>query len=145
MDEQKANHLIAAMVRVFGLSPSDYYGWKASGGNLSARATDDQSLIETINWIHADSRATYGAPRAYIELRLGQQTMVGCKWLARLEARLIAAEPPSGAGWLRRNGQSGTWASRSVPARPALGPGRSAGRRGEKLFVDKILLKKTPG
>lgn len=131
MDKQKANHLIAAMARVFELSPSDYYGWKARGGNPSARAAEDQSLIAPGSTrIPGDLRGS----RAYMELRLGQQTMVGSNWPARLEARLVAAEPPSGADGLRSNGQSGAWVSCTVPARPALGPGRSAGRRGEKTW-----------
>lgn len=84
MDAQKANYPIAVMARVFGVSTSGYYDWKAKGGKLSARAAENNKLTETITRIHADSRGTYGSPRVHMELRLGQQTLISRKRVARL-------------------------------------------------------------
>lgn len=84
MDAQKANYPIAVMARVFGVSTSGYYDWKAKGGKPSPRAAENAELTETIIKIHADSRGTYGAPRVRMELRLGQRKMVGRKRVARL-------------------------------------------------------------
>lgn len=84
MDAQKANYPIAAMARILGVSASGFYDWKAKGGRLSARAAENQRLTETITQIHADSRGTYGAPRVHMELRLGQQTLISRKRVARL-------------------------------------------------------------
>jgi putative transposase len=84
MDAEKANYPLAVMARVFGVSTSGYYDFKAKGGQLSARAVEDKELTDTITQIHTDSRGTYGAPRVHMELRLGQQTMVGRKRVARL-------------------------------------------------------------
>ena len=60
MDAQKANYPIAVMARVLGVSTSGYYDYKAKGGKLSPRASENQQLTQTIARIHADSRGTYG-------------------------------------------------------------------------------------
>lgn len=84
MDTEKASYPITAMARLLGVSTSGYYDWKAKGGKPSARAAENEKLTETITQIHAVSRQTYGAPRVHMELRLGQQTLVGRKRVARL-------------------------------------------------------------
>lgn len=84
MGAEKANHPVAVMARVLGVSTSGFYDWKAKGGKPSARAARDQELTKTIRRIHADSRNTYGAPRVHMELRLGRQERIGRKRVARL-------------------------------------------------------------
>ncbi|MBW3590678.1 MAG: IS3 family transposase, partial [Actinobacteria bacterium] len=63
MDAEKAKHPIAVMARVLGVSTSGFYGWKAKGSKLSARAARDEELTETIRQIHVGSRKTYGGTR----------------------------------------------------------------------------------
>lgn len=84
MDAQKASYPIAVMARVLGVSTSGYYDYRAKGGKLSPRAAENNKLTQTITQIHAGSRGTYGAPRVHMELRLGQQTFISRKRVARL-------------------------------------------------------------
>lgn len=84
MGPEEANYPIVVMARVLGVSTSGYYDFKAKGGQRSARAAQNLELTETNTQIHAQSRGTYGAPRIHMELRLGEQTMVGRKRVARL-------------------------------------------------------------
>ena len=55
------------MCRVLGLSPSGYYAWLQRPP--SARATANRALLGEIEQIHKASRASYGRPRMYAELR----------------------------------------------------------------------------
>ncbi|NHI16255.1 IS3 family transposase [Microbacterium excoecariae] len=80
--------------RFLNVSTSGYYDWASRPP--SPRAVADAELTTTIRRIHADSRATYGAPRVLAELRLGVGVHVGRKRVARL-MRL-----------------GGSWASRTV-------------------------------
>ncbi|WP_157985583.1 IS3 family transposase [Microcella alkaliphila] len=68
--------------RFLKVSTSGYYDW--AGRPPSARAIADAELTTTIRRIHADSRATYGAPRVLAELRLGLGVHVSRKRVARL-------------------------------------------------------------
>lgn len=105
MDAEKANHPVAVMARVLGVSTSGFYDWKAKGGKPSARAARDQELTKTIRQIHADSRNTYGAPRVHMELRLGRQERIGRKRVARLMrlAGLVGAHQRRRVGTTRRD------------------------------------------
>ena len=68
MDREKANHSVATMCRVLGVSTSGYYAWRQR--KPSTRAQEDAELMERIRAVHAASRGTYGAPRIHVELRL---------------------------------------------------------------------------
>ena len=68
--------------RFLKVSKSGYYEWARRP--LSLRALADAELTTAIRRIHADSRATYGAPRVLAELRLGLGVHVGRKRVARL-------------------------------------------------------------
>jgi putative transposase len=77
----QADHRVATMCRVLGVSPSGYYAWRKRP--LSARARADVQLSAQIAAIHRESRGTYGAPRVHAELA-GQGVLVGRKRVARL-------------------------------------------------------------
>src|SRR5262249_53198683 len=77
----QADHAIATMCRVLGVSPSGYYAWQHRA--LSARAQHDAELSRTILTIHLESRGTYGAPRVQAELT-ARGIRVGGKGVARL-------------------------------------------------------------
>lgn len=57
--------------RTMRVSTSGYYAWKAEP--VSARDWADAELTNVIYDIHAVSRRSYGAPRVWSELRLGQR------------------------------------------------------------------------
>jgi putative transposase len=78
---KKAEHSIAMMCRVLGVSRSGYHAWATRPP--SPRALEDEQLIEQIGEIHADNRKVYGAPRIHGELA-DQGTRVGKKRVARL-------------------------------------------------------------
>lgn len=69
VEREKANHTVATMCRVLGVSTSGYYAWR--NRELSARAQEDAELSRLIVEIHQASRGTYGAPRIHAELTLG--------------------------------------------------------------------------
>jgi putative transposase len=77
----KAQHSVATLCRVLGVSPSGYYAWR--GRSPSVRRRTDAVLLEHIRAAHAHSHCTYGAPRVHAELR-ATGTRVGRKRVARL-------------------------------------------------------------
>jgi len=62
----RANHKVATMCRVLGVSTSGYYAWRHR--KPSAREIDDAALTRRIKAIHAWSDGTYGVPRIQPEL-----------------------------------------------------------------------------
>ena len=99
---ERANHPVALMCQVLGVSRSGFYEW--STRPPSRRSVDDRSLTRTIARIHHGSRGTYGAPRITAELR-AEGIRVSRKRVARLmrAARLQGKHlrrPPS----VRRKG-----------------------------------------
>jgi putative transposase len=84
MKGHQADHPIATMGRVLGVSPSGYYAWQQRAP--SARAQHDATLTMKIHTIHLESRGTYGAPRVHAELA-AQGVVVGRKRVARLMRR----------------------------------------------------------
>lgn len=67
MKANQANHRIATMCRVLGVSRSGYYAWLDRPP--SARRVRDETLKARIHKIHDDSRGTYGSPRIHAELK----------------------------------------------------------------------------
>ena len=84
MEQEKANHHVATLCRVLGVSPSGYYAWCKR--SRSARAQADERLLSQIQDIHQRSRSTYGAPRVHAELR-ARGIRCGQKRVARLMGR----------------------------------------------------------
>ena len=66
MKANQAEHRVATMCRVLGVSTSGYYAWLGRGA--SARSCRDAELSARIAMIHRGSRGTYGSPRVHAEL-----------------------------------------------------------------------------
>jgi putative transposase len=88
VEQERADHRVARMCRVLGVSPSGYYAWRKRG--LSRRRREDAALLERVRRIWEGSGRTYGAPRVWAELRAGG---VRCS-----RKRLSAADAGGGAG-----------------------------------------------
>ena len=109
MSEHQAVHSIRVMCRVLGVSASGYYAWRER--EPSARAQANQRLLVRIRSIHAQSRATYGAPRVIAELREPAEgesrefVGVGHNRVARLmrAAELVGASRRKGCWTTRRD------------------------------------------
>ena len=81
----RANHPIALMCRVYGVTRAGFYAWRSRGP--SNRAQESESLSGQIRQVHQASRGTYGSPRVYQRLRaLG--VSVGENRVARLMRQL---------------------------------------------------------
>lgn len=108
MRAHQADHAIATMARVLGVSPGGYYAWRSRPA--SRHATRDLELTETIRAIPTRSRATYGRPRVQVDL-VAMDIHVGGKRIARLMR---------GAGLAGVSRRKGTTTTRRDPhARPA--------------------------
>ena len=79
---KKAEHSIAIMCRVLGVSRSGFHAWQ--GRKPSARALEDQRLTARIAEIHRRFRGVYGSPRIHAELVLGDGERLGRKRVERL-------------------------------------------------------------
>jgi putative transposase len=90
---KKADHSIKTMCRVLGVSRSGFHAGERRAP--SARALDDERLLERIREIHVENRKVYGSPRVHAELRLADGVRVGRKRVARLmrQAGLSALQP----------------------------------------------------
>ena len=84
MDANKADFPIRFMASRLGVSTSGFYGWRHRQEHPSRRTRTDRELTETICAIWRQSRGTYGSPRVWAELRLGQNVRVGRKRVERL-------------------------------------------------------------
>jgi putative transposase len=87
MDAQKADFPIRFMARHLGVATSGFYEWRRRQTDPAARAVADEELTVTITEIWPQSRGTYGSPRVWAELRLGQGIRVGRKRVERLMRR----------------------------------------------------------
>ena len=85
IDTYKAQHRIATMARILGVSRSGYYAWKTRP--LSCRAQADEVLKKEIRSVHACHHGRYGAPRIHGELQR-QGWKVSSKRVARLMREL---------------------------------------------------------
>lgn len=109
MKANQADHAVATMCRVLGVSPSGYYAWLARP--VSERDRTDAELTQVIRGIWEGSDRTYGAPRVHAELADDHGVRVGRKRVARL---------------MRRAGMSGLSRRRKRPVTTRRGPGRPA-------------------
>lgn len=99
---ERANHPVALMCRVLGVSASGFYEWCSR--SPSKRSITDAALLEQIVTIHEASRRTYGAPRVCAALR-ASGTRTSRKRVARLMARAGICGVHLRRGW-RRPGRS---------------------------------------
>lgn len=83
MKAHQAEHAVATMCDVLGLSRSGYYAWLARPP--SDRAQEELALRAAVAEAHRQSRGTYGAPRVRAELA-AQGRRVSKKRVARLMA-----------------------------------------------------------
>ncbi|HZE16026.1 MAG TPA: IS3 family transposase [Mycobacterium sp.] len=59
------------VLRVLGIAPSTYYGWRRARTEPSKRAREDAELLGLIDTIRGEHpfAATYGSPRVWLQLR----------------------------------------------------------------------------
>lgn len=88
MKANQAEHSIALMCRVLGVSESGYHAWKARPP--SRRAVVDAELTDRIRSVHEASRGTYGRPRVLRELQ-AEGIEVGERRVGRLMRRANVA------------------------------------------------------
>lgn len=81
IETERANHRVATMCRVLGVSKSGFYGWL--GRPKSQRAIDNEILTTQIKTIYERSRCTYGSPRVHAQLG-HEGVRVGKNRVARL-------------------------------------------------------------
>jgi putative transposase len=90
---QRAEHSIKTMRRVLDVGRSGFHAWQTR--TPSARAREDERLLERIREIHAANREVYGSPRIHSELVLADGERVGRKRIERLmrEAGITGLRP----------------------------------------------------
>ncbi len=84
IEVEKASYPVALMCRVLGIGTSSFYDWQARRTTPSARSVADAELTERIRAIHTMSRRSYGSPRVWSELRLGEGIRCSRKRVERL-------------------------------------------------------------
>jgi len=82
IQSEKANHKIAVMCRLLGVSRSGYHAWATRPP--PPRSVRDAEITDAIHHVWERSRRTYGAPRVHIESRLDHDIRCGRKRVARL-------------------------------------------------------------
>ena len=81
---EKANYPVAVLCRVLEVKTSTFYDWRARRYVPSARSMSDAALMAKIQAIHTMSRHSYGSPRVWAELRLGEGIRCSRKRVERL-------------------------------------------------------------
>jgi transposase InsO family protein len=81
MRDHRSEFRVSAMCRALEVGASGYYRWRDR--KPSARATENERLMEKIKATHTTSRATYGSPKIYRKLRRDGER-VNHKRVARL-------------------------------------------------------------
>jgi putative transposase len=66
---ERANHAVAALCRVAGVSVSGFYAWLRAIPTVQSRAEAEAELRGHIGRIFAAGRRVYGAPRVHAALR----------------------------------------------------------------------------
>ena len=75
---------MAMLCRLLGVGTSSFYDWRIRRHAPSARAAADAELTDKIRAIHTLSRRSYGSPRVWAELRLGEGLRCSRKRVERL-------------------------------------------------------------
>lgn len=89
ISRERAQHSVARLCRVIGVSTSGYYEWKSRAPSQHQQRDDElKAMIKTS---FERSHGIYGAPRVHDDLKAENQR-VGCKRVARLmrESDLVA-------------------------------------------------------
>ena len=81
MSAHRAEHRVATLCRVLGVSKSGYYAWLKR--RPSDREMQDKELTQKIRGFHKASRGTYGSPRVTADL-VADGERVSRKRVARL-------------------------------------------------------------
>jgi putative transposase len=81
---EKANYPVSVLCRVLEVKTSTFYDWRARRYLPSARSMSDAELTTKIRAIHTMSRHSYGSPRVWAELRLGEGIRCSRKRVERL-------------------------------------------------------------
>ena len=119
IEAEKASHSVPLLCRMLGVSKSGYYAWRRRPP--SKRARRDAILLEKIETIHRNSRATYGSPRVHAELRaigiccgrkrvtrlMRQAKLRGCLRGRRIKTSYRAALQHAAPDLVRRNFAAG--------------------------------------
>ena len=66
------------MCALYEVSASGFYAWRSRP--MSARAVEDERLVERIRAAHAKSRETYGSPRVHEVLQRQGERSGGGEW-----------------------------------------------------------------
>lgn len=66
---ERANHAVATLCRVIGVSVSGFYAWLRAISSVQARAEAENELRGQIGRVFAARHRVYGAPRVHAELR----------------------------------------------------------------------------
>ncbi len=82
IDKESQRQPVSRLCRTLGVTRSGFYDWQRQP--LSDRALADWLLTEQIRRIFDESEQTYGSPRMFKELKLGQGHKIGEKRVARL-------------------------------------------------------------
>ncbi len=138
VETEKANHGVNAMCRTLKVSKSGFYGWRDRP--LSARARADSLLLERIEYIHEQSRGTYGVPRIHFELRT-----LGVRCARKRVARLMREAGLFGCGGRRRRKARTTLRSHTerIPPAPDLVNRNFAPEAPDRLWVADITYVRT--
>jgi len=81
---EKANYPVAMLCRVLEVKTSTFFDWRARRYVPSVRSMFDAALTAKIRAIHTMSRHSYGSPRVWAELRLGEGIRCSRKRVERL-------------------------------------------------------------
>jgi putative transposase len=84
VEAEKANYPVTVLCRTLGVSTAGFYAWRHAQTHPCQRRRDDTELVERIREIHRISRRSYGSPRVFDELKLGEGRRVGRKRIERL-------------------------------------------------------------
>jgi putative transposase len=84
IEVEKANYPIAVLCRTLGVSRSGFFEWRQRQANPSGRTVADRELTAKICEIWRMSRRSYGSPRVWAELRLGEGICCSRKRVERL-------------------------------------------------------------
>lgn len=129
IEAEKARNSVPAMCRLLGVSKSGYYAWRKHPP--SQRARFDAVLMQKIETIHRNSRATYGAPRVHAEL-----AALGIRCGRKRVARLMRREKLRGC--LRGRRMKSTYRIALQQAAPDLVGRNFAADEPDRLWVADI-------